>query len=363
MPRTLVTLLAFGLLLPAVILPAQPQPSAATAQPAAHAPQYGVAVKRPILGGACAFCPWGALADEVKAAMKPYGYDVQICYNCSGADDVRIVDERRKPAPPTPQQRANMTPDPPNGEVDFGVVNIDFLADAYRGAGIYQHDGPRKNLRLIARIEDPEYYMVATRRDAFITDLSQIKEKKLPVRILTDGSLRAQAIFDYYGITRQELESWGGAMLSTEEANRGSFDVIVSFVNSLNNTPESNIWYELSQKSDLRYLQLPDDLLEKMAKASEWEIGYTPLRLLRGMDKPVKTIRISGTCIFGRADLPDQFAYDVAKALDEQKQVFVYSILPFAYNSADVWQAKGVPLHPGAARYYQEKGYMPKDAQ
>ena len=41
--------------------------------------QYGCAVKRPILGAACPFCPWGALADEVKEAMKPLGYDVQIC--------------------------------------------------------------------------------------------------------------------------------------------------------------------------------------------------------------------------------------------------------------------------------------------
>ena len=75
-------------------------------------------------------------------------------------------------------------PAPPNGEVDFGVVDVDFLVDAYRGEGVYKKDGPRTNLRLIAKIEEPEYYMVATRREAFITDLRQIKDRKLPVRIL-----------------------------------------------------------------------------------------------------------------------------------------------------------------------------------
>ena len=354
MRRTVMAVLAFNLIFLAAALPAQQQSRANTQQ-------YGVAAKRPILGGACPFCPWGALADEVKAAMKPYGYDVQICYNCSGADDVRIVDERRKPLTPTSLQREYGVSDPPNGEVDFGVVNLDFFVDSYRGTGVYQKDGPRKNLRLIAKIEDPEYYMVATRRDSFITDLSQIKEKKLPVRILSDNSIRAQMILGYYGITREELTSWGGAILPTDESNRPKdFDVIMSFVNSLNNTPESNVWYEMSQKTDLRYIQLPDDLLDKMAKASEWEVGSTPWRLLKGMDKPVKTIRNSGTVIFGRADLPDQFTYDVAKALDEQKHVLVYSILPFAYDSADVWQARGVPLASGAERYYKEKGYMPK---
>ena len=200
--RGIVSLLALNFIFLVMAVQAQQHSTA-------RSEQYGVAVKRPILGGACPFCPWGALADEVKAAMKPYGYDVQVCYNCSGADDVRIVDERRKPLTPTPLQREYGVPDPPKGEVDFGVVNLDFFVDSYRGTGVYQKDGPRKNLRLIARIEDPEYYMVATRRDSFITDLSQIKEKKLPVRILTDNSIRAQMIMSYYGITREESDRAG----------------------------------------------------------------------------------------------------------------------------------------------------------
>ena len=30
----------------------------------------------------------------------------------------------------------------------------------------------------------------------------------------------------------------------------------------------------------------------------------------------------------------------------------------FSYNAHTVWKAYGVPLHPGAAQYYREKGYM-----
>lgn len=30
----------------------------------------------------------------------------------------------------------------------------------------------------------------------------------------------------------------------------------------------------------------------------------------------------------------------------------------FSYNVHTVWKAYEVPLHPGAARYYGEKGYM-----
>jgi TRAP-type uncharacterized transport system substrate-binding protein len=150
------------------------------------------------------------------------------------------------------------------------------------------------------------------------------------------------------------LNSWGGTL----HASRDALDVILSFANSLNNTPESNIWYEASQRSNLRYLQLPDKLLQSLAKVSDWENGDTPVQRLRGMDKPVKTIRTSGTIIYGKADMPDQFAYDVAKAMGAHKEVLNFSILPFAYNAALMWQARGVPVHPGAARYYRKKGYM-----
>ena len=53
----------------------------------------GMAEKKPVFGGACRLCPLGAMAEVLQAAMKPYGYDVQICYNCNAADAPRIVSE------------------------------------------------------------------------------------------------------------------------------------------------------------------------------------------------------------------------------------------------------------------------------
>ena len=62
-------------------------------------PTTGISVKRPVFGGACKLCPWGALGEIVKQAMKPYGYDVQLCYNCNRADAPRIVAGAKLPPP------------------------------------------------------------------------------------------------------------------------------------------------------------------------------------------------------------------------------------------------------------------------
>jgi hypothetical protein len=64
--------------------------------------QTGIKAKKPVFGGACKLCPWGAMAEVVKEAMQPYGYNVQICYNCNAADAPRIVSEARTPPPYKP---------------------------------------------------------------------------------------------------------------------------------------------------------------------------------------------------------------------------------------------------------------------
>jgi uncharacterized protein len=142
--------------------------------------QSSIKEKKPVFGGACRLCPWGAMAEVVQAAMKPYGYDVRICYNCNGADAPRIVSEARMPPPykPDPAVPEILAPrnEPGLGAIDFGAVAIQFLRNAYRGTGMHAKEKPRKNLRLIANIQDPSYVLVAAKAGTGITDLSQIRQ-------------------------------------------------------------------------------------------------------------------------------------------------------------------------------------------
>jgi uncharacterized protein len=75
---------------------------------------------------------------------------------------------------------------------------------------------------------------------------------------------------------------------------------------------------EISQKFDLTFVQLPEELLAKLSKEMGQEIGVIPVGLYRGIDHPIRTLVRTGTVIYGRADMPDDFEYAVAKAIDEQ---------------------------------------------
>ena len=168
------------------------------------AQDLGIKVKKPVFGGACKVCPWGAMGDIVKQALRSYGYDVQVCYNCSGADAPRIVADTKTPPPieelwkRAPFLRDQARP-PPNAPVEFGAAGAQFLWDAYQGTRAYAREKPRTKLRLIANIQSPTYLIVAVRSDLGIRDLGQIRQKRWPVRVLTSVGSQAMEVLAYYG--------------------------------------------------------------------------------------------------------------------------------------------------------------------
>jgi TRAP transporter TAXI family solute receptor len=341
---------------------AAPQGRAADPAQTASDPTLGVAHHRPVFGGACKSCPWGAMADVVKAALKPYGYDVQVCYHCFMADAPRIVGDARRPPPWDPHMGRGVIPDsyipaPPNGPVDFGAVSDQFLIAAYDGTGPYAHDGPRRQLRLLANIASPVWLIVAVKKESGIADLSQLKDRKGPLKIVAADEM-ANPIFAYYGTSKEALTA-AGATFAPElvPAARADADVVI-YWGTLANAPEFNIWYEASQKEDLIYLQLPDELVAKLAHDLSMERQDVPVGLLKGLDQPIHTVARTGTAVYGRADMPASFAYLVARALDEQQDLFEWSMQRFNYNRYRVAKAGDVPLHPGAAKYYRERGYL-----
>lgn len=320
----------------------------------------GIAAKRPIFGASCPTCPWGAMAEAVREAMKPSGYDVQICYSCGGpARSVRLVADAAEATPPA--SPAADAPPTPQGKLDFGATGAELLQYAYLGIHDFAQDkeGPRRHLRLIARIQSPTYYMIAVDPKSGITDLRQIAEKKLPVKLVARGGAGEginAAVLKYYGLSDKEIQSFGGTA-SGSYVRGSAVDVVIGWA-ALLNAPEYAAWYDAPQQHDFAYLDVPADLRASLTKAFHVEDRAAPVGLLRGVTRRVSTVARNGTAVYGRADMPDAFAYAVARALDEHKDALQWTIMPFSYDSKSVWRLGDVPLHPGAARYYREKKYM-----
>ena len=99
---------------------------------------------------------------------------------------------------------------------------------------------------------------------------------------------------------------------------RRDFDLVLSG-GTLANAPETNVYYEISQRHDLSYFQLPEELLVELAKDPDYERRDLPVRYLRGVERPISTVARRMIAVYSRAEIPDDFAYAVAKAMDEQE--------------------------------------------
>jgi uncharacterized protein len=319
--------------------------------------EVGLAVKKPVVAAACKLCPWGAAADVLKEALKPAGYDLQICYTCSRSNNPRYVVGTMKP----PQVDPEGSPPPPPGPIEFGITSGSSVQWMYEGSHGYAKDGGHKELRLLARVDVANYAVMMVKASTGITDLHQIKEKKLPVRIITteaDGNL---PILKYYGITKKELESWGGRyvhFVGTLPEDPDAFDVVIMSNLYLGGAPEMRPYYLITARNDMRFLPMPDDLREILVKENGGRLVNIPTALFRGVDAPVPSVGTSSRAVYAKADLPDDFAYTVAKALDEHRDLFRWTHVPFTYDSQLVTKLPPVPLHPGAERYYREVGYI-----
>lgn len=311
----------------------------------------GWANRRPVLASACPHaCPWGELGDFVKEALAPHGYEVILCRNCNRDRGPRLVSTAGRPPALDGLDALIGTTTRIDAPVDFGITAAGFLAAA--SAGSYS------NLRLIARIEDPTYLLVAVKADSGITDLGEIAERRLPVRLLTGGG--ASTVLEHYGLTREAVISWGGSFgRAMGAATNVEFDVLIDDLASPAMNPESSQWTRLSQAHALRFLDLPEELLEELARRSDYRRVTAKWGLLRGIDREIPTVGRSGEVIFARQDTPDQAAYDIAKAIDERRGLLKWYVRPYSYDPRTVWQSQGVLVHPGAARYYREVGYMP----
>ena len=75
-----------------------------------------------------------------------------------------------------------------------------------------------------------------------------------------------------------------------------------------------------------------------------------------GVTEPVSVVGVANVLVVNRS-MPDQLAYDVTRVLFE-KQPELAAIHPEARNLSLQTAVKGSPVdfHPGALRYYREKG-------
>jgi len=323
-----------------------------------------ITAKRPVFAGACKACPWGILAKVTADALSYYGYQTTVCWVCWSSFGPREMADKSKPVMPPGAELENpeYIEPPPDAVPDISATSESNLIDAWNGTGPYARDGKqRRNYRVIAVVRTSTYMLAAASKKSGITSLRQIKDRTQPTWIVGNNPI----IFDYYGIRIEDLKARGGGIMPpmgngpgrVTREKRASGDLFIG-TGLLANTPEQRSWYEASQLNDLVFLDFEQPLITRLAAEPGYQPATLPLALFRGVDRPIATVMRPNHFIYVRDEAPDGFAYAVAKALDEHRDLFQVQLEPWYYDPQSVAVSKVIPMHPGAMKYYRERGYV-----
>ena len=115
---------------------------------------------------------------------------------------------------------------------------------------------------------------------------------------------------------------------------------------------------EVTLTVPVRFVDLPEKSLALMSK-NGLKISPMPEHF-KGQKGPVKAVDF-GTNLIVHKDMPENLAYAITKAIVENRDAIVAEHKAMSgFVAKDAWRPEnnGIPLHPGAIRYYKEKGWM-----
>ena len=258
-----------------------------------------------------------------------------------------------------------------DGKCSLAWVNPSVLLTmAYRGKGLFRKRLP---LRTLAVFPSYDVMGFAVHESTGITSLSQIKKERFPLklstRLVTPSALRENstmftvaAVMRAAGFSFAELRKWGGkihlASRPSDPARRASIEN--GTVNAIFDEGIKS-WARTALENGFRFLPVEGTVLKSMVA-----MGYRPTVMHKsrfpGMAEDITTIDFSGWPMIVRADMRDDTAYAICEAIEKRKEVIPtdnYKPLEMAQLFANDEEAPyDVPLHPGAARFYRERGYL-----
>lgn len=240
------------------------------------------------------------------------------------------------------------------GLLNYGVAQSDRVWQAYNGAANW--DGKAyKGLRTVFSVH-PETVMLVTRADTGIQSVADLKGKRVNIGNPGSGQRgNALDILRLSGLDRnKDIQAEG---LQQNEASRALVDKkIDAFFYTVGNPWGGGL--EISNSTDIRMVPLDSPVIKKFVAENDYYVmTVIPGGIYEGVDKDVPTYAVKATFVTGENEAADE-VYDIVKTIFQNLPRFTQMHAAFRYlKPQQMLQGLSAPLHPGALRYYQEKGW------
>ncbi|MCE2879992.1 MAG: TAXI family TRAP transporter solute-binding subunit [Comamonadaceae bacterium] len=239
-------------------------------------------------------------------------------------------------------------------DIESAFVAADILDAAYNGKNQFAN-APIKSLRALGALY-PETVQLITRADSGINSVKDLKGKSISSG--APGSGQYQLVTDLLrvnGINRNEVKEDSSSFTqAVDKIKDGNLHATLITAG----VPVAAVT-DFAQSHALKVIPLAGPEVAALLKEQPY---YTQVQLpantYRGQTAAVPTLAVMA--IWATHDgVPEGVAYEVTKALYENTAIMgQVHVQGKNISLATATSVAGVPLHPGAARYFKEKGLL-----
>ncbi len=244
------------------------------------------------------------------------------------------------------------------GRIDIGIVPSDLLADAVAGRGEFALRGPNTKLRVLFAGHADVFTLVA-HQDSGIRMLADLRGKRIGIG--SPGSrekANMERVLTAAGLKRKDFAEL--RELSPAEQNRAfcanELDAIVYTVAHPN-----GLIRDATLICHGKLVAVSGPGIDRMlAEYHEYERSVIPGGTYLSNPGDVSTFGVRAVVVTTKR-MSDTVAYEVVKAVFDNFDDFRRLHPAFrALTVAEMVRTTGrAPIHPGAARYYRERGWLP----
>jgi len=243
------------------------------------------------------------------------------------------------------------------GELDLGVAQSDVMYNAAKGMGNFKDAGAYGDLRAVMSLH-PEPFTVVARKEANITEFTQMKGKKFNVG--NPGSGTRASLEELIAAMGWKLSDFALASeLKADEHGPALCDgKIDGFFYGVGH-PSANI-QDPTTSCGAKLVSVTGAAVDKLiADKSYYAPAIIPGGLYPGNPQPTRTYGVLATLV-SSSKVPADSVYAVVKAVFDNFEEFkkLHPALANLKPEDMVKNGLSAPLHEGAARYYKEKGWI-----
>ncbi len=239
-----------------------------------------------------------------------------------------------------------------SGQTDFGLASPSVAQPAYVGEAPWKGE-KYENIRAVFNIYTSPLHLVV-KKDSPIKSVQDLKGKTIAGgQPGASANIAFHVVMEAAGMTQKDYK-----LVPLNDADR--VDALV------NGKADMSIWLqavtapvlkELAMLHDVRLIPLDAKTVANFEKKYPFYFGAPIVKgTVRGQTEDVPALTIWGLMVCD-ANMSEEVVYNVVKTVfDHKGEVEEIVGLFREVNNSNVLSRTGIPAHPGALRYFKEKG-------